>query len=144
MSLKLNAAFRLTADEAIAPAESFRDQNEEGLKDRQKDVKKTTEDMGKEPAPTTAEADEAEGEGEEGAGDTTISMDIPQSTGDDDVSVDASLPCYDDKQSRTNTAAAAFVASSIKRLTAEEAEVDAEADPKLFNTVVTQPVGAMS
>lgn len=128
MKVQLNAAFRLQADEAIAPAEGFRSQNEEGLKDRQKDNQKDVQDKAPEPTSTEADTqtDDNEPEGGEGAdgdaGGTEVEVDIPQDNDDDTGMLD------DD------------VTATLMRLAAEE--VEAEADPKLFN-VANQPVGCM-
>lgn len=154
MKFKLNAAARLTADtetskggQAVADPASFRDQNEDSLKDRQKDNQKAVEDTSKSDTTATTETNlneptnvapeegaGGEGEagggaaegGEEGTGDTTIVMDIPQDNDDDMSAIDARL-----------------ISAAIKRLKTDTEEVDAEADPKLFN-LANQPVGPMA
>lgn len=157
MKFKLNAAVRLTADtetskdgQAVADPASFRDQNEDSLKDRQKDNQKEVEDKSKSDTTATTEtnlneptnvapeegaggeggeggASNGGGEGgEEGTGDTTIVMDIPQDNDDDMSAIDARL-----------------ISAAIKRLKTDTEEVDAEADPKLFN-LANQPVGPMA
>jgi hypothetical protein len=126
MGFKLNAATRLSADtetskdgKAVSPANGFREQNEDNLKDRQQDSQKSVDEKPK--AETTADA-----EGDDGAstGDTTITLDIPQDNDDDMSSIDA------------------VVTAAVKRLHAEQ-EVEADADPKLFN-MANQPMGPMA
>lgn len=158
MAFKLNAALRLSADtetsspdgKAISPAKGFREQNEEALKDNQKDTKKLSEDRstpestnteattetpmvepsntapdtGGGPSPAGGDGGSEGGEGEGAAGDTTITMDIPQDNDDDLATIDA------------------VVAAAVKRLQADK-EVDADADPKLFN-MANQPMGPMA